>query len=59
MHRYTVTLIEDDEGNLVLPLPRGLFEGDRPWLIDDKLDWSIQDDKVTITNISWKNRNKS
>lgn len=60
MPKYTVTLIEDDEGNLVLPLPKELFEGNNPWLENDDLEWDVdENNSTTISNISWKNRNKS
>ena len=60
MPKYTVTLIEDDEGNLVLPLPKELFEGNNHWLENDDLEWDVdENNSTTISNISWKNRNKS
>ena len=60
MPKYTVTLIEDNEGNLILPLPKELFEGSNPWLENDDLEWDVdENNSATISNISWKNRNKS
>lgn len=60
MTSYIVTLEEDDNGNLVLPLPKELFEGDRPWMTDDKIVWSVSEDGVaTLTNESWLNRKEN
>lgn len=57
MSTYVVTLDEDDEGNLVFPLPQELFEGDNPWLIGDKITWEVLEDKTSVVkNISWLER---
>ena len=60
MSQYTAKLTEDDEGNLILPLPKELFEGHFPWHIDDKLEWTVNDDNtVILTNLSWLIRNEN
>jgi hypothetical protein len=59
MSRYEVILEEDGDGNLILPLPDELFQGDRPWLIGDKLEWTVNNDSsVILTNLTWIIRNK-
>ena len=54
---YKVTLEEAENGDLILPLPKELFEGDQPWFEDDELEWSIRaDEAIVMTNVSWKKR---
>ena len=60
MTSYIVTLEEDEEGNLLLPLPKELFEGEYPWMPDDEVVWSVNEDGTTIiTNTSWLIRNEN
>jgi hypothetical protein len=60
MKSYTVVIEEDDEGNLVLPLPEELFNGDHPWMPDDIIVWEVDDNGVTtLTNKSWLIRNEN
>lgn len=54
---HIVTLEEDEAGNLILPLPKELFEGDNPWEIGDILDWAVLGDKsIVVTNVSYMKR---
>jgi hypothetical protein len=60
MHKsFTVTLEEDENGDVILALPKELSEGDYPWLVGDTLHWEVQgDSRVVITNMSWLQRNE-
>lgn len=50
---YTVILEEDDAGNLILPIPPELG-----WLEGDVVDFTIEGEKVILTNITAQNRVK-
>lgn len=60
MSSYTVTLIEDENGDLILPLPEELTTGDYPWLPGDDVTWEVKEDGTAIlTNVSWLMRNEN
>lgn len=62
---FTVIVEEDENGDLIIPLPKELSEGDYPWLVGDTLEWDIEENpsgstnpRVVITNMSWMHRNE-
>lgn len=55
---WTVTVEEDEEGNLVLPLPQEMID-ELGWLTDDILSIDINDDTgvCIVKNITCDERN--
>jgi bifunctional DNA-binding transcriptional regulator/antitoxin component of YhaV-PrlF toxin-antitoxin module len=47
MKRYTVTLTEDDNGDLILPIPDELCE-DLGWNIGDQIEYSDEGDGTLL-----------
>jgi hypothetical protein len=44
---YTVTLDEDENGDLLMPIPEDLFD-ELGWEEDDLLEWVIEDDHIVL-----------
>ena len=52
-----VKIEEDENGELILPIPKELTEGDNPWLVGDKITWTINEDgSCTLVNETWNSR---
>lgn len=51
-----VKLEEDENGDLILPIPQEFLEGEHPWLTDDVLLFRIEEDAVYITNKTLEER---
>lgn len=53
---WDVTVEEDEDGNLILPLPEEMLK-EADWREGDTLDWQDNGNKTfTIINISWQQR---
>lgn len=48
MKRFTVTLEEDEFGDLILPIPDEVME-DLGWEIGDELEYSVDDSELSFT----------
>ena len=49
--RFTITLEEDEFGELILPIPYEVCE-ELGWDIGDTLDYEIQDDCFTLRKVN-------
>jgi bifunctional DNA-binding transcriptional regulator/antitoxin component of YhaV-PrlF toxin-antitoxin module len=52
---WTVTIEEDEHGEVILPFPPELIEK-YGWLEGDEIDFEIDDNSVVIINLSAKQR---
>jgi bifunctional DNA-binding transcriptional regulator/antitoxin component of YhaV-PrlF toxin-antitoxin module len=48
MKRFTVTLEEDEFGDLILPIPDEVIE-DLGWAVGDELEYSVDDSELSFT----------
>ena len=48
MKRFTVTLEEDEFGELMLPIPEEVLE-DLGWVVGDELEYSVDDSDLSFT----------
>jgi hypothetical protein len=56
---YTVILDEDEQGNLIFPIPQELFEGENAWSVGDTILWQILDDQAVVVNQSLVTRKQT
>ena len=49
---WTVTVEEDENGELILPFPDDMMS-DAEWLEGDELDFEMEGNDIVITNLSW------
>jgi hypothetical protein len=47
---YTVTLDEDENGDLLMPIPEELFN-ELGWEEDDLLEWIVEDDQIVLRKV--------
>jgi hypothetical protein len=47
---YTVTLDEDENGDLLMPIPEDFFD-ELGWEEDDLLEWIIEDDHIVLRKV--------
>jgi hypothetical protein len=55
---YTVVVEEDDNGDIIVPLPKELSNGPHPWLLNDEIIIRSSGTTITVTNMSWLLRNE-
>lgn len=48
MKRFTVTLEEDEFGEVILPIPNEVLE-DLGWAVGDELEYSVDDSDLSFT----------
>lgn len=47
---YTVTLDEDENGDLFMPIPADFLES-LGWQEDDLLEWIVEDDQIVLRKV--------
>jgi bifunctional DNA-binding transcriptional regulator/antitoxin component of YhaV-PrlF toxin-antitoxin module len=47
---YTVTLDEDDNGDLMLPIPNDIMD-ELGWDDGDLLEWIVEDDQILLRKV--------
>jgi hypothetical protein len=47
---YTVTLDEDENGDLLMPIPADFLDS-LGWQEDDLLEWIIEDDQIVLRKV--------
>ena len=57
MNKYEVIIEEDENGNIIIPVPEEFID-EYNWLENDELDVDIQGDYIIITNVTAKIRDQ-
>jgi hypothetical protein len=50
---YIVIAEEDGNGDIILPLPKELLEGDDPWLENDDIRIELTEKGAIMINLTW------
>jgi len=53
---YKVIVEEDENGDIIVPLPKELSTGPHPWLLNDEIIIRTSGTTITVTNMSWMHR---